>query len=121
MSAQVELTAQQMASLDLLISKMQQSSDPKSWTNDVANNLGAVAANATVGAAVTVAAGQFEVAVPVAVIGAAADATAVAAQYFAGGDTREISAGNRAHWEEIGKRMPLDSLLALRKMAILKK
>ena len=129
MENKIEMTAKQMASIDLLIAKKKEFAAAKApyagFTDEVAANLANVAANATVAAiavGLTVAGGPALVASVgvLAAIGATAAATAVV--------TRAIGSNAAANekaitevFEEMARNVPLDGLIELRRMAILKK
>lgn len=117
------LTAKQLASLDLLIEKKREGfikCDPEGHTDvgdQVADYLGNVAANATVAAVGFGAVGATPAAAVTATVGAVAAATAVATHTI--GDSLSREEHLDVAWE-MGLRMPLESLLQLRKMAMLK-
>lgn len=118
-TTRISLTAKQLASLDLLIAKKRAGASLDDVANEVANNLGNVAANATVGAIAAGAAGATPVAAVLATAGAVAAATAVATQ-AAGVTTVEYKEAIRAIFHEAARQMPLDKLVELRNMAIVK-
>lgn len=114
----ITLTAKQLASLDLLITKKK--AGAKDFTADVANNLANVAANATVAAVAAGAVGATPAAAITAGIGVAAVATAVATQAV-GDDVKANEKAIRDHFNKIGRKMPLKALIELRNMAMVKK
>jgi isocitrate dehydrogenase len=121
----VALTADQIAKLDLLIEKkkgegLDKVGASKSYDDDLVNNLNNVAANATVAAVGAGAMGATPAAAITAAIGAAAAATGVATQYM-GGDYSANEKAVREVFQQIGRQMPLDALIALRNAAIEKK
>lgn len=119
----VLLTANQLASLELLIQRKREGfikCDDKGATDvgdEVANYLADVAVNATVGAVAAGAVGATPAAAVTATVGAVAAATAVATH------TIGLSVSREEHLDvawEMGLRMPLEDLLRLRKMALVK-
>ncbi|TKC06222.1 hypothetical protein [Pedobacter frigoris] len=125
MSLKIEMTAKTMASLDLLISKKQ--ANDERYCDEMADQL-ANAANGLVTAGVTAGA---VTATPVAGAATAAAtvtvATAVATRLLGSESTLQDEQVDRPLTEEetktlteMGKHMPLDALIALRNMAILK-
>jgi hypothetical protein len=126
MENKIEMTAKQLASIDLLIAKKKEFVAAKApyvgFTDEVAANLANVAAGATVAAIAVGAAATALVACVglLAAIGATAVATAVATRAIGSNVTANEKAITEI-FEEMARNVSLDGLIELRKMAILKK
>jgi hypothetical protein len=114
----ISLSADQLASLDLLIERKQ--AGVAEIATDVANVLGNVAANATVAAVAAGAVGATPGAIVTATIGAVAAGTAVITQAFGPLAAMDESA-LREHFNSVAHEMPLEGLLELRRMAVTEK
>jgi hypothetical protein len=116
----VTLTADQIASLDLLIERKRAiEPDARPVTADIAGYAANVAANATVAAVTAGAMTATPAAAVSATVGAVATAVAVVTQ-VAGGDmtSAQLEERVREEFERAAREMPLDDLVALRNMAV---
>jgi hypothetical protein len=125
MPNKIEMTAKQVASLDLLI--LQKQKGYTQFTDGVADALANVAANATVaafaatvGAAATATPATAAVGAATAAIGAVTALTAVATRAI-GSDIVKNEAAINEHLNEAAKNVRLEDLIELRKLVMVKK
>lgn len=119
MKNKIELTAEQLAGLDLLIAKKQEIGIER-YADAIVNNANNVAANATVAAATAGVMTATPAAVLTATVGAVATVVGVVTTYV-GGDRAETEKLVEKHFNEFIKNVPLDALIELRNQAIEKK